>query len=31
MRKAEADGIVIPAAPATDAPLNDKECGLIQK
>ena len=31
MRKAEADGIVIPAALPTDAPLNDKECGLIQK
>jgi arginyl-tRNA synthetase len=31
MRKAEADGIVIPTALSEDAPLNDKEVQLIQK
>ena len=31
MRKAEAQGITIPAALADDAPLNEKETDLIQK
>ncbi|MDD2601740.1 MAG: arginine--tRNA ligase, partial [Prevotella sp.] len=31
MRKAEADGIVIPTALSEDAPLNDKEVQLVQK
>ena len=31
LRKAEAEGIKIPASLASDAPLNDKEIGLIQK
>lgn len=31
LRKAEAEGIKIPASLAPDAPLNDKEIGLIQK
>ena len=31
MRKAQAQGITIPAALADDAPLNEKETDLIQK